>query len=244
MARIRTIKPEFWTNDKVVSCSLNARLLFIGLWNFADDEGRLIDSPRQIKMRIFPGDDFTATDVHDLLNDLSRNSLIIRYSVEDQNLIQVRGWDHQKINRPNESKLPPPEHASSVNEPGLFSEPHLPEGKGREKERDIEDQPASLRSAPNGASRKNDEAEFECWYAAFPRHVGKGRARKAYWQARKKADAATLLVGVERYRHNKPEYADWCHPATWLNGERWLDEPESGSSGERKPPKLNPVLTL
>ena len=39
MARIRTIKPEFWTSEQVVDCSPTARLLFIGLWNFCDDGG-------------------------------------------------------------------------------------------------------------------------------------------------------------------------------------------------------------
>ena len=39
MARIRTIKPEFWTDEKVVTLPFEARLLFIGMWNFCDDEG-------------------------------------------------------------------------------------------------------------------------------------------------------------------------------------------------------------
>lgn len=34
MARIRTIKPEFWTSEQVMGCAPLARLLFIGLWNF------------------------------------------------------------------------------------------------------------------------------------------------------------------------------------------------------------------
>lgn len=40
-----------------------ARLLFIGLWNFACDNGHLQDKPKQIKMRIFPGDDVNATEL-------------------------------------------------------------------------------------------------------------------------------------------------------------------------------------
>jgi len=39
MARIRTIKPEFWVSEQVGECSPNARLLFIGMWNFCDDRG-------------------------------------------------------------------------------------------------------------------------------------------------------------------------------------------------------------
>jgi len=54
MPRIRTIKPEFWTDDKIVELSFPARLLFIGLWNFCDDWGRMEYKPKSIKLRIFP----------------------------------------------------------------------------------------------------------------------------------------------------------------------------------------------
>ena len=57
MARMRTIKPEFWTDDKVVELSLLGRLLFIGLWNFADDDGYIENSPKRIKRLIFPDQD-------------------------------------------------------------------------------------------------------------------------------------------------------------------------------------------
>jgi hypothetical protein len=46
MARIRTIRPEFWTSEQVTECSMPARLLFIGLWNFCDDGGRMPYSPK------------------------------------------------------------------------------------------------------------------------------------------------------------------------------------------------------
>ncbi|STV36571.1 primosomal protein I [Klebsiella pneumoniae] len=48
MARIRTVKPEFWTDEKVVECSIPARLLFIGLFNFANDNGMPERSPKTV----------------------------------------------------------------------------------------------------------------------------------------------------------------------------------------------------
>jgi hypothetical protein len=73
--------------------------------------------------------------------------------------------------------------------------------------------------------------EFGVWYAAYPRKQGRGQAIKAYRQARKKADAAVLLAGIERYKKLKPAYADWRMPATWLNGEGWLDQPDAKANG-------------
>ncbi len=76
--------------------------------------------------------------------------------------------------------------------------------------------------------------EFEVWYDAYPRHVARGTAVKAYRAARRKTDAATLLAGCQRYadlqrrRGTKPEHI--AHPATWLNGERWLDGDEGSEA--------------
>ena len=45
MARIRTIKPEFFTSDDICALSPLARLLYVGLWCEADREGRLVWTP-------------------------------------------------------------------------------------------------------------------------------------------------------------------------------------------------------
>jgi hypothetical protein len=68
------------------------------------------------------------------------------------------------------------------------------------------------------------DTEFDTFWQQFPRHVGKLAAKKAYQKARKQASAEDILNGIERYRRAKPAYADWCHPATFLNQGRWMDE--------------------
>ena len=75
MAKIRGVKPEYWTDDDVMELSIAARLLFIGLWNYACDNGHLQDRPKQIKMRILPGDD---VDVAELLEEIAVLGLIER----------------------------------------------------------------------------------------------------------------------------------------------------------------------
>jgi hypothetical protein len=57
MARIRSIKPEFWTDSVMVDLSIPARLLFIGMWNFTlCDLGHLPDDAKRIKLQVFPAD--------------------------------------------------------------------------------------------------------------------------------------------------------------------------------------------
>lgn len=104
MARIRSIKPEFWSDDTVTECSLSARLLFIGTWNFADDAGNLDRSAKQIKTRVFPID---SIDCEPLIQELIEHGLLIEYSVEGKKYLHIPGFaDHQLINRPSKPVVP------------------------------------------------------------------------------------------------------------------------------------------
>lgn len=128
MARIRTVKPDFWTDEKIVELSAFARLLFIGLWNFADDDGRMVYSPKRIKMQIFPAD---TLDISELFGELRRESLIAIYTVDNVEYLQVTNFtEHQKIDKRTASRLPPP-----PNPPEL---PQIPttdrEGKGMDRD--------------------------------------------------------------------------------------------------------------
>jgi hypothetical protein len=68
--------------------------------------------------------------------------------------------------------------------------------------------------------------DFAAFWANYPRKTAKLDAVKAYTKARSLASATDILDGLERYKQHKPDYADWCHPATFLNKGRWMDEYE------------------
>jgi hypothetical protein len=104
MARIRTIKPDFWTDEKLTECSLSARLLFIGTWNFADDNGNLDRSSKQIKARVFPLDNL---DCEPLILELLDKELLVEYKDEDRLYLHIQGFNkHQLINRPSKPQCP------------------------------------------------------------------------------------------------------------------------------------------
>lgn len=134
MARIRTIKPDFWTDEKIVELSPFARLLFIGLWNFADDDGRMECSPKRIKMQIFPSD---PVECSELLGEIRRENLINIYIVDSIEYLQINGFKkHQKVDKRTASKYPQPPPQSE--NPAEF--PRVPptegngmEGKGRKE---------------------------------------------------------------------------------------------------------------
>ncbi|GAA2566161.1 hypothetical protein GCM10010435_44160 [Winogradskya consettensis] len=109
MARIRSIKPEFFTSLTIASLPLHAQMTFIGLWTHVDDEGRCVDDARLIKAAIWPLAERLASDVEEDLKALTESSLITRYKVGERSFLAVTNWhEHQRINRPTASKVPAP----------------------------------------------------------------------------------------------------------------------------------------
>lgn len=97
MARARGIKPGFFRNADLAELSMEARLLFIGLWTLADREGRLDDRPKQIKMEIFPAD---SVDCDALLDGLAATNMVARYEVDGKRYLQVVNFaKHQNPHR-------------------------------------------------------------------------------------------------------------------------------------------------
>jgi hypothetical protein len=76
------------------------------------------------------------------------------------------------------------------------------------------------------------DTEFEEVWLLFLRKVGKGQARKAYRAARKKAPFDAIVAGIRKHalEHQTTELKFIPYPASWLNGQRWLDE-EAKSNG-------------
>ena len=112
MARARNIKPGFFSNDVLAECEPLARLLFAGLWTIADREGRLEDRPKRIKAELLPYDD---CNIDALLDALHSKGFILRYSVENQQLIQILAFTKHQNPHKNEvhSTLPQPEQHST-----------------------------------------------------------------------------------------------------------------------------------
>lgn len=108
MSRIRTIKPQFWVSEQVVACSRDARLLFIGMWNFCDDAGIHPMKNKTLKMEIFPGDDFLEGEFDSLIKELIKAGLLTEYYVNGQGYYLVTGWHHQRIDKPT-FRYPSPE---------------------------------------------------------------------------------------------------------------------------------------
>ena len=120
MARTRMIHPEFFVDEYLVTISPLARLLFAGLWCYADREGRLEDKPLKLKLQIFPNDDCNVDELLDILAD-DKEGVIKRYQVNGHKYIQVNQflkYQHCHI-KEKASEIPAPggHHANTVLNP-------------------------------------------------------------------------------------------------------------------------------
>jgi uncharacterized protein YdaU (DUF1376 family) len=79
----------------------------------------------------------------------------------------------------------------------------------------LELSPPKPQAAPAG--------DFDAFWKAYPRRVGKDAARKAFTAAVKRSSVAAVMAGLQAARFSSdPQFVP--HPATWLNQGRWADE--------------------
>jgi hypothetical protein len=242
MPRIRSIKPDFFTSLTIADLTYEQRLTFIGLWTHVDDEGRCVDDARLIKAAIWPLDDRSAADVEKDLGALSECSLILRYSLNQKRYLAVRSWsEHQKINRPTASKLPPPPNGpilgatcgdeDSPTPHGGASEDSLAERKGKEQGKEQGTGKGTRPATPSATRASTDPGPaFDEFWRQYPRKVGKTEAAKAWTKALKDgADPDLLLAAVKAHADfhlaAKTDIQFIPHASTWLNQKRYEDEP-------------------
>jgi len=109
MARIRTIKPSFWSDLAVARLKRDARLLAVGLISFADDQGRFLASPSAVGGYVFPHDELPAKTIRAWRDEIANAGLIRLYEVDGMEFGWWPNWKkHQRISHPQASQLPPP----------------------------------------------------------------------------------------------------------------------------------------
>lgn len=135
MARIRTVKPEFWTNEDLAEVSEPARLLAIGLLNHSDDEGYFKANKSLIKAVVFPLSE-PSVSIQGCLKQLSSVGYIRLFKGSDgKDYGKVVNFEsHQRVNRPTPSKIKGMDSGSddSLSIHGGLIEDSPPEGKGKE----------------------------------------------------------------------------------------------------------------
>lgn len=215
MAKMRGFKPEIWTDEKFVQLSPLARLLFMGMWNYACDNGHVEDKPIQLKIRLLPADDCS---VPDLIDEIVEQGMAKRA----KGVITIPKLPiHQRLDKryfTSCSHCAPAGRTTGARSepdghPRDFSKSRMKEGSERKE------------GSASESAEKTDDA-FEAFWDLYPKKVAKGQAAKAHKAALKKADADAILEGLRGHlpAFAKSERQFIPNPATWLNGERWGDD--------------------
>ena len=133
MARIRTIKPDFFLNDELSDLEPLTRLFFIGLWTQADREGRMEYRPKRLKAALVPYDE---CDIDTMVSALESRGHVTRYEVDGTEYLSVENFvKHQAPNiKEKQSTVPARietcKHSASTMPARIGNS--LMEGKGRE----------------------------------------------------------------------------------------------------------------
>lgn len=134
MARIRTIKPEFFYHEELAKISPHARLLAIGMLCLADCEGRIRWVPMQVHSQVFPWEDNVKIEV--LLGEVSGCGYCFPYEVLGKRYVQICNFrKHQRLSGKElsyKSLIPPPPTESNVLPPenGEVPVKHLGTSRG------------------------------------------------------------------------------------------------------------------
>lgn len=211
MARIRSLKPSFFTSEQVVSVSIPARYLFQGMWVFGDDEGYISASNLQLKMQVFPGD---AVEVAPLVEELIGVGLVERVDTDQGPVLKVPSFrNHQSPKYPTPTKFTV--QGSSLSELSPRVPPTLPKrsplphpgeerrGEEREEREDVADEPR-----PDVLHLCNLLADLIEENGSKRPTVGKT------W-----LDAARLMIDKDRREPAKAEnLIRWCQASSFWRG--------------------------
>jgi hypothetical protein len=207
VARIRTIKPEFFTSGDIVSLTPLARLFYVSMWCEADREGRLEWKPQTFKFRYLPGD---SVEVSDLACELQKVGLLFIYEVDGKQYAEIPTFaKHQVINnREAASTLPA---RVSTREPRVKVASPRAKAEGRKEGRE---------------PRVNALRFGEFWESWPPNDRKQDRkACEAKWAAQKLDEAADAILADVAVKKASRKWQEGFieAPEVYINNRRWED---------------------
>ena len=219
----RILKESICTSDSLSSLSDFQENFFFRLIVNCDDYGRMDARPAILKARLYPlRERLALKDIQSALRALADVGCVEVYEVDGKPYLHLPSWEvHQQI-RAKKSKFPGPDEAKPSGDSTcnhlISSDIKCPRN------------PIQSESESESESESNARGAFDAFWAAYPKKVGKGEARKAFQKV--KVPVSALVEAVNRqkqsdqWRRDKGQYIP--NPATWLNQGRWEDELPSG----------------
>lgn len=218
-------------------------------------------------------EEMTVADFRLLCAEIRRHVAVRFYDVAGRHYYMIPSWKkHQSRHAKHTgSKLPPPEDGQEIDPANMQVIGTIDEsprdsaesrrisaacdresaiGTGEQGNRGTDSQYLVQTSGsdvtdpkPSNPTPKSDTITFTEFWDAYPRHVRKDRARKAFASACRRATPAAIIAGAKRLAAdpNLPPEQYIPHPATWLNGGGWDDDPLPDRAPSRQVPQRKTV---
>jgi hypothetical protein len=230
------LRSGFWDDPKMGRLSREARLLYAGTWNLADDVGNVRIEPAFLRANLFAYDqDLTLDEVDSWLRELLQLARLVPYEVEGERYAQIPKFlVHQKIDRPSKWRWPTPDTQICVNGEESTHTRHTLASRAGEVEVEVEvevEREVEVEVNTLSPASQDDGDEFDGFWAQFPpdrqgKRVDKAKARAAWFKLpRDEREAALVGVGFYRQACEAGRYAK--QPLTWLHGKCWVDWQEA-----------------
>jgi len=240
MARIRTIKPEFWSSPDTARATPLARLLYIAMWTWADDYGVGTANLKELAAFAFPNDDNIGTsEIQSLCKEVAGSFGTAFYTHHGRPYYCIPAWDaHQKTERRAKGRNPRPEDAESTTDLRMHNGEaenlgtssqclgKSPVGTGEQGNRGTGEEETCSPAPPSNATEPTTPPGFAEFWNAYPRKEAKQAALKAWPKAVKLTSRTTLIEGALRLAQDPNREDEFTPlPASWLNAGRWEDDP-------------------
>ena len=236
----RIIKESICTSDEIDQLTAFQEVFFYRLIVHCDDYGRMDARPKILSSTLFPLKDLRTAQIEDALRALTSAELVTLYTVGGKPFLQMNTWNkHQRV-RDSKEKYPgidqadnePPRVAASCGET-----PQVTASRGLNPIQSESKSESKSESNPNDR-RAALTAAFDTFWAAYPRHMGKKAAQKAFEKiAPDEGLLNTMLKALALWKTSQQWTKDGGqfipHPATWLNGRRWEDELPRAGTGKQ-----------
>lgn len=207
--------------------------LFWRLITTADDYGLFMADPELVRAACFPYKSLSIEKVSAALLGLQSHHLITLYTVDDRQYGEfVTFQKHQGKARARAPKYPEREKRNVLIHNELDSSLHADAGECAQ----LKAVPARCETPPDTNTDLNSslnplsssDSEFEEFWLAYPRKVGRKDAKRAWVKARDKPPIFEILVALmnqqasDQWQRENGQFIP--HPATWLNQGRWADQ--------------------
>lgn len=192
-------------------------------WVWVSVLGAARESPESGSLCIAPGvpmsrqelADYAGVKLREIGPALAAMEALSMVSIDANGLVSVTNWHSRQFESDDVTKR--------TREHRERSEEQVRNVPGNVPETETETETDKTRSKTPA-----NDPRFEEFWAAYPRRIAKGAARKAWATAVKAHPAEGIIAAAEGFARKSagadPKFIP--HPASWLNSERWADETE------------------